>query len=178
MHRMLTTLALVLVLTLGAAACGHASSEEAADDSTVLVTAVDYGYEDLPSSVAAGTELTLTNDSDVELHEIVLVRIPADEDRPVSELVTLPPEELFGLVMPNLVGVSLAPPNEDGMVVEGSLVVAEAGRYALLCVIPTGADPDEYMAAAEDPDREGPPQVDGGPPHIVQGMFAELTVDA
>ncbi len=171
-------LALACALVLALVACGDDGGEALADEGTVAVVAVDYAFEGVPASVPVGTQLTLTNESDVELHEIVLVRIPDDEDRPVSELVTLPPEELMGLAVPNLVGVSLAPPSSEGMVVEGDLVVAEDGRYALLCVIPTGADPDEYLAAAQDPEREGPPQVDGGPPHIVHGMFAELTVDA
>jgi hypothetical protein len=63
----------------------------------------------------------------------------------------------------------------DSDVVEGTGTLSEAGRYALICVIPTGADPDEYLAAAA-ASEGGPPDVEGGPPHIVQGMFAELTV--
>jgi hypothetical protein len=42
-------------------------------------------------------------------------------------------------------------------------------------VIPTGADPDEYLAAAAEAEG-GPPDVAGGPPHIAAGMFAELVV--
>ena len=41
-------------------------------------------------------------------------------------------------------------------------------------MIPTGADPAVYLEAAAASD--GPPQVDGGPPHVAHGMFAELTV--
>ena len=56
----------------------------------------------------------------------------------------------------------------------GDGTLAEPGRYVVLCLIPTGADPAEYLAAAATSD--GPPQVDGGPPHIAHGMFAELVV--
>ncbi len=44
--------------------------------------------------------------------------------------------------MGGLAGVSVAPPEAPGNVVEGELVLDEPGRYALLCFIPTGADPD------------------------------------
>ena len=77
--------------------------------------------------------------------------------------------------MPNLVGVAIAGPNADGQVVNGEMAVSEAGRYMIICVIPTGADPDEYLAAAAE--SEGPPEVDGGPPHIVHGMYAEVTAE-
>lgn len=166
--------AALCALALSMAACADTDEPSAADDGPIQITAVDYGYEGLPAEVAVGTEFELTNASSAELHEIVLVRLPDEEERPVSELVQLPPDQLMGLAVPNLVGVSLAPPDADGMVVEGELTVAEAGRYMLLCVIPTGADPDEYLAAAEETEG-GPPQVDGGPPHIVHGMYGEVS---
>jgi hypothetical protein len=176
MKKSIGALVSALALTVTIAACADDGEPAAATGEPVTVTAVDYAFEGLPATVPVGTELDLTNTSAVELHEIVLVRVPDGEDRPVSELVRLPPEELMGMVMPNLVGVSLAPPNGDGMVVRGDLVLADAGRYMLLCVIPTGADPDEYLAAAEEAE-DGPPQVDGGPPHIVHGMYAEVTAE-
>ena len=52
--------------------------------------------------------------------------------------------------------------------------VAEPGRYLILCAIPTGADPAEYLAAAAT--SEGPPQVEGGQPHFMNGMYAEILV--
>jgi hypothetical protein len=57
----------------------------------------------------------------------------------------------------------------------GDGVLAEPGRYVLFCFIPTGIDPDEYLAAAAT--SEGAPQFeDAGPPHFVHGMLADLTV--
>lgn len=151
--------------------------EPVADTGDVVeVTAVDYAYEDLPATVPAGTRLTLANASTAELHELVAFRLPDDEDRTVAELVSLPQEE----VLPTLgapVAVLLTPPGGEQIPAVGDGTLAEPGRYAIVCVIPTGADPDEYLQAAAENEEEGPPQVAGGPPHIAQGMFAELVVE-
>ncbi len=74
-------------------------------------------------------------------------------------------------------GVVIAPPSADGIVVEGSNVFTEPGRYLILCAIPTGADPQAYLAAAAESEG-GPPDVPGGPPHFVSGMFGEVVVEA
>lgn len=145
------------------------------DSQTVMVTAIDYAFVGLPSRVKAGTTLTLHNDSDAEVHELVAIRLPDDERRPVADLVRLPPEELAEL-FPLVEAVLIAPPSEDGVAVEGTGTLTEPGRYAVICVIPTGADPEEYLAAAAEAEG-GPPEVAGGPPHIAQGMFGEIVVE-
>jgi hypothetical protein len=168
----------LVVVALAAAACG----DDAADPTTttaaaageVEVTAVDYGYVGLPERIAAGTTLTLVNDSSEELHEIVAIRLPDDETRSVAELVQ-DPEALAGL-FPLVVAVVIAPPNASGFAVVGTGELAEPGRYAIICAIPVGADPDEYLAAAAESEG-GPPDVPGGPPHFVVGMFAEMVVE-
>lgn len=165
----------LLLAPLAVTACGSDGNDaEPAPVEPVEITAIDYAFVGVPDEVPAGTELTLSNDSEVEVHELVAIRLPDDEDRSVAELVTLPPEELAAF-FPAVDTVLIAPPMADGMAVEGTGVLTEPGRYALICVIPTGADPDDYLAAAAEAEG-GPPQVDGGPPHIVEGMFAELTV--
>lgn len=145
---------------------------------TVEVTAVDYAFEDLPDTVEAGTTFSLTNASAAEAHELVAFLLPETETRSAEELLNLPEEEL-GAVFggePEPATVILAGPGQTdtpGPVVgDGSL--AEPGRYVVACFIPVGADPEAYFSA--DP-SEGPPQVEGGPPHFTQGMFAELTVE-
>jgi hypothetical protein len=45
----------------------------------------------------------------------------------------------------------------------------------VVCAIPTGADPTEFLRQVELA-QGGPPQVPGGPPHFVNGMFAEFVV--
>ncbi len=178
MTRMLRVVVLV-GLVLGAAACGE---EDAADPvvggpgETVTVKAIDFAFVDLPDRVQAGTAFVLDNTSDAELHEFVALRLPDDESRTAQELVQLPPEELAQF-FPLVETVVIAPPGETGFPVEGTGVLAEPGRYIIICAIPTGADPDEYLAAAAASDG-GPPNVAGGPPHFVQGMFGEVTVVA
>ncbi len=163
-------------LTLLAAACGAPASDTTtpAGPVTVAVEAVDYGFVGLPDEVPAGTTLSLRNSSDGEVHELVAIRLPDDESRSVDELVQLPPGELAAF-FPGVTTVLVAPPGEAGVAVEGDGTLREPGRYAVICVIPTGADPAAYLEAAA-ASEGGPPDVPGGPPHIANGMFAEITV--
>ena len=162
---------------------------EAADDDTpsttagaaasdeVEVVAVDYGYEGIPDTAPAGTKLTLTNESEVELHELVAFRLPDEEARPAEELMQLPEEELGALFGGPPGMVLVAPPaGAPQIAAVGDGTLGEPGRYLVFCGIPTGADPQEYLAAAQ-ASGGAPPEVEGGPPHFVRGMFAELTVE-
>jgi hypothetical protein len=197
-HRPTRSLRLLLGLTLvlgGLAACGD--DDDATDDPEVTdgttdgttddegatgdpevveVEMADYEYIGLPDAVATGTTLTVTNSSEAEIHELVALRIPDGEDRPVSELVTLPPGEAEAALAggpPAMVLV--AAPGGPQIAAVGDGTLTEAGRYAVVCMIPTGADPDEFLAAVAESD--GPPDVPGGPPHLVHGMWAELLVE-
>lgn len=187
--RLIAVLALAGVVV---AACGDDDDDTAAtttttapaDDSdsgdgddgpdTVEVTLVDYAYEDLPSSVDAGTMFTLRNESEGELHEFVAFRLADDETRTIAEIAALPPEELMPLVGEPAAVLLATPGSSDTIPAVGGGVISEPGRYGVICVIPTGADPAEYLEKAQTSD--GPPDVAGGPPHITQGMFAEFTV--
>jgi hypothetical protein len=142
----------------------------------VTIGLVDYAFDDVPAQVEAGTTLTIDNRSDQELHELVAVRLPDAEERTAEELVQLPPEELGRL----FAGVALvqlqAPGSNEVVTAVGDGTLTDPGRYLLVCMIPTGADPDAYLTAAAETE-EGPPQgVAGGPPHLVNGMWAELDV--
>lgn len=169
-------------LAVALAACGTSAdtttttttATAAPEPTTIEVTATDYAYVGLAASVPAGTSFRLVNESTAEVHELVAIRLPDDEARPVSELVQLPPDEMAAF-FPLVETVIIAPPNEEGFAVEGDGSLTRPGRYALICVIPTGADPDEYLTAASEAEG-GPPEVAGGPPHIVNGMFAEIDV--
>lgn len=143
---------------------------------TVEVVLTDFAFEGLPDSVEAGTELELVNEADHELHELVAFLLPDDEQRSVEELTELSPDELVAaLGEPEL--VLLAEPDGPTIPAVGDGTLNEPGRYAIMCFIPTGVDPQEYFDAAEEA-GEGPPQVEGaGPPHFVHGMYAELTVE-
>ena len=160
----------VIVVMLGACL---AEADEA--NETINVTATDYAYNGVPDTVPVGTELTLTNDSDDEIHEIVLVDLPGDELRQVREVATGDRSRVMELVSEHSTAVSVAPPGEDGDLIRGDLTLDDPGSYALLCVVPVGADPEEFMEAL--PDADGPPEVDGGEPHTAAGMYATLTVE-
>jgi len=183
--------AAVLGLSLLAAACGDDDADDASPETTeastgdpasddapvVEVTAVDFAFEGLPSTIEAGTRLTLANDAPAELHEIVAIRLPDDETRTVEELMQLPESELGPLLEsgpPAL--VILTPPGSDEIVAVGDGTLTEPGRYVVLCGIPTGVAPQDYLDAVEAAGGQKP-EVEGGPPHFVHGMFADLTVE-
>lgn len=193
--RWVRVLAVLFALTMVASACddsdddgtaetdtGTDTEEDAGGDEaaeTVNVTAVDFAFEGLPGSVDAGTEVSLSNESEAELHEFVAVQLPDDEDRSVEELLQLPQDELMGLLGTGVTDVILALPGQTDApgAVEGDAVLDEPGRYAVICAIPTGVDPQVYLDAAAEAEG-GPPQIEGGgPPHFTQGMFAEVTVE-
>jgi len=143
-------------------------------DGVLEVAMVDYAFAGLPESVPSGVRLTVANISETELHEVVVFRLSDGEGRAVAELAGLPPAELLAaLGEPHT--VLLAAPGGPAIPAVGDGILAEPGRYALFCFIPTGADIDEYLTAAATSD--GPPEVAGGPPHFVHGMYAELTVE-
>ena len=197
-RRLAVPAAAVLTLTLGLAACGDSNEDddaaaptttvaaqqptttEATGGETVEITGIDYEFQGVPESVPAGTELSFTNGSDGEVHELVVFRIKEDETRTIEEIAALPEDEQQAVVEPGPPSlVSFALPGEDGMAMVGSGALTAPGRYALACFIPTGADPQAYrdLFAAPPSDDEGPPDIPGGPPHITQGMFAELIVE-
>jgi uncharacterized cupredoxin-like copper-binding protein len=171
--------ALVAAIALAAGACEtdreHLNDEPDAigGPRTIEATGVDYRFEDVPETTAVGSGMTFRNASDVEAHQLILITLPEDEVRPVSELAQLSPREL-GPTLDHVVGISVAAPGEDGRLVTGELTFDEPGRYALLCLVPTGADPDRFVRSAYD---QGLPEVDGGPPHAAEGMYAEVTVE-
>ena len=163
--------------TVADAPAGETSEDEMADEESagdvLEVEAVDYAFEGLPDSVPAGTKLSLTNTSEVEAHELVAFRIPDGETRSVEELLALPEEELMSMMSGPPATVLMAPPQGEQIAAVGDGTLTEPGRYALLCFIPTGADPAALM---EDSGPDGPPPADSGPPHIAHGMHAELIV--
>lgn len=161
-------------LVLGLAACSSSPDDEAVDGD-IVVAGSDYGF-DVTGDVRTGATLTFTNTSDVEFHELVLLRLADGEERSVAELLELPEDEAGDAM--TFVGVAAAGPGEEGRLVDGSLTLDEPGRYVLTCFIPEGADPDmanDAFFGGETPD--GPPQLGDGTPHAMLGMLRELTVE-
>ena len=133
----------------------------------------------MPQTITDGTTITVTNESAVEAHELTAFRLADSETRSLSELQALPPEQ-FGALIPGVPALGIvARPKEKGELVLGDGTLPEPGRYLLVCFIPTGANPDQVIkairAAAADP-TAGPPQIDGGAPHLAAGMIAEVVV--
>lgn len=165
--------AVLAPLALGA--CGDDADAAGLDDGVLTVDLADFTFGDLPDEVPAGTRLAVESDSEKELHELVAIRLPDDDTRSAEDIVHNGLGELLGSgVQP--AAVLLAAPGGDQINAVGDGTLTEPGRYLLLCAIPVGADPAEYLAAAQTSD--GPPQVAGGAPHFTHGMFDELIVTA
>lgn len=160
--------AALLALALVAAACGGGD-----DDGVKTVTAADYKFNNLPKSVDVGTTLTLKNSSDKELHEMVVMRIPDDERRSVAELMALPEAEGNAIFRGPPAMVLIAPPGSAEVIkAVGDGMLMEKGRYAVICTIPTGADPAAFLQAMQSDSQ--PPG--GGAPHFANGMLGQITV--
>jgi hypothetical protein len=144
---------------------------------TIEITGTDFMYTGVPDEVATGAEFTFKNDSQNEVHEIVMVRIADGETRPLSELLELSEEESAEVT--EFKGVLVALPGTEGANPEGpgnSITMDEPGRYAIVCFIPEGADPDVVAEAMQNPEAEGPPDMGDGTPHAFLGMVAEYEV--
>ena len=123
-------------------ACGY----EAVD-----VSAVDYAFVDLPTTLPAGTtSFALANDGD-EPHEMVLFRRADGETRPIEDILALGEEEAGSAI--TFTGVTFAQPGQTGYVA----TELEPGGYATVCFLPVGGGED-------------------GPPHFTEGMVAEFEV--
>lgn len=142
---------------------------------SVAIGGVDYGFTNVPTTIPAGTTLELQNTSATELHELVAFRLD-DDDLPLVELVQLPPEQLTARLGTPVTVVLQAPGSDDQIVAVGDATLQDPGRYVIMCFIPTGVDPQVYLDAAAASDG-APPVVPGGPPHFVNGMYAELLVE-
>lgn len=156
------------------------TATEPMDSEPVAVTAIDYAYEGIPAEVDGSVSFTFTNASEGEVHEMVVIKLPDDEERPITELLALPEEDQEAMLA-GLQAVTIAMPGEAGFDAVGELSFSEPGRYAVLCAIQVGADPEEYMAESQrmrDAGEEGPVMLENaGPPHFTQGMFAEFVIN-
>lgn len=116
------------------------------------VRGIDFAFEGIPDEVDAGrVSIKFTNETEhAEPHEMLLMKRLEGADEPVTELLELPEEELFGKVMPTAVAYA-----DDAGGTNVALVDLEPGSYIAICMIPTEAD---------------------GPPHAVNGMVDEFTV--
>lgn len=187
LRRSLLAIATTALLVLGACATDDEpeeaeTTEEATPEATqtsasgVEVTGEDYSFTGLPDTIDAGSRISFKNGSDKEVHEIVAFKMADTETRTAEEIFKLPEAELNAALGGPPVTVIVAEPEKDGMAVVGDGALKDAGRYVFGCFIPTGADPAEYLKAAQEAGDDAP-VVAGGPPHFTQGMYAEATVE-
>lgn len=117
----------------------------------VDVAGVDYAFQGLPQTLAAGpTSFELVNKASKESHEVAVLRINDDVKEPFADIVKQG-EQARQKVRPE--GQAEAEPGKT----DYAIVKLEPGRYAVSCFIPVGGRED-------------------GPPHAARGMFAEFTV--
>ncbi|HYN32983.1 MAG TPA: hypothetical protein VES40_10175 [Ilumatobacteraceae bacterium] len=164
--------------TVAVADTTHDTTHDTTDHQpvTVAIGGVDYAFTNVPASTPAGTTLELQNTSEVELHELVAFRLPDSDELPLAELVQLPPDELTARLGAPVTVVLQAPGSDEQIVAVGDGSLQKPGRYVIMCFIPTGVDPQVYFDAAA-ASNGAPPAVPGGPPHFVNGMYAELVVE-
>lgn len=126
----------------------------------VEVTADDYAFEGLEATYPAGDYGFVLDNPAEEIHEMVVFRIADGEDRPITELLSLPEEEAGEAA--EMVAMGFACPGEASDPVGVQLT---AGRYAAVCFLPTGSTPDADFA-----------EIGEHAPHFTEGMLHEFTV--
>lgn len=142
-----------LTLAVLAVACNGAAPSSGA----VEVSGVDYRFDGVPASLAAGTSLTFRNVGS-EVHEMVVVRRNEDVTTSFEEILRHGREAAQTQV--TVLGAAVAPP---GGVASEAIALDRPGLYALVCFIPTGTKPGASGAPT-------------GPPHFTQGMIHEIVV--
>jgi hypothetical protein len=124
----------------------------------VDVTATEYQFEGIPESLDTGVTLFRFTNEGAELHEIGIARIKGDES--VEEILELPEEEADSKV--TFVGANFAAQGETTILYTK---LKKAGTYGAVCFLPVGSTSEEAIETAD------------GPPHFVEGMFAEFEVE-
>ena len=181
-----TAAALSLAALIGVPAAAQ-TEETAAGEEAVEVTGVDYAYQNLPTSVPAGTNLAFNN-AGTELHELAVARIADDTAESLEELMAMGDAALEqGLV--ELIGETGPLIANPGEAAEGALVLEREGRYVAICFIPQGFVPSTLADLGVTPDMMGPdanpedlpPEAQAimaNPPHAALGMVQGFTVTA
>ncbi len=148
-----------------ASASPSAVSSPASSGAGVEIVGVEYAFENVPATTAAGTTFTFRNNGQ-ELHEMVVVKKNEGVTESFEELLALPDDQAFAFI--TFAGQAMA---EPGQTAEGSVTVADPGEYLMVCFVPTGMT--ELPEGSLGPDASLP----AGAPHFTQGMLAEFTVE-
>jgi hypothetical protein len=161
--------AALLAVAIAAPAMGQSSAPASVPAGpAITVVATDYHFGGLPTTVPAGTTLSLTNEGK-ELHELVLARKNDGVTQTWDELLQMSDTEVFQYV--SLVGDGTPLFAASGQTAEGSFTLAQEGEYIALCFIPQG-----MTELPTDPNASMDPALLAGTPHFMLGMIQTFTV--
>ena len=150
---------------------------------TIEIEAFDYGYSGFDTDFKVGDILELFNRSEVEFHNLVLIRLDDDDIRTVGEIAEMAPEgsknhrsrgvQFIGAGRTVVaIGQMDAAPGEDAL--NGRIRLQRSGRYIALDTVAQGADPLTVRGAV---DTSAPSYlVAGGPLGYQHGMIIEFIV--
>jgi hypothetical protein len=150
----------------------------------VQIEAFDYGYSGFDVEIVAGDAIELFNRSEVEFHNLVVIRLDDDDIRTVGEIAEIAPEGSknpgsHGVVEFVGAGRTLASigqidaaPGEDAL--NGRIRLQRSGRYIALDTVAQGADPLTVRNAIDT--RVPSYLVAGGPLGYQHGMIIEFIV--
>ena len=142
-----------------AAAAIYPTFEEGCGIPVVEALLTDYAFGGIPATLTSGpTAFVVHNNSAAgEAHEMLLIRVNDDVDLTAEELLALPDEELPQNA--TLVNAAFTPATDT---TAGVVVNLTPGRYVYACFVAEGS-----VNGAEG----------SGPPHFMNGMLGEFTVD-
>ena len=121
----------------------------------VPVTAIDYEFQGVPPTLAAGTaQFKLTNNAPKEEHEMIVVKLtPEGEGQDLEKLLGLPEKKVGKFVDFSTATFMFAPAGQSGF----SPASLETGTYVYACFVPVGGNKK-------------------GAPHFTEGMYGTFTV--
>jgi hypothetical protein len=131
------------------------------------ITGTDYAFQGFEATYEPGpVSFEFANEGE-ELHQLVVFKKGEGVIESFQEILSGPEEAAMEKV--TSVAGTFAEPGQEGAYAVADL---EPGEYGVVCFIPVGTTP-EAAAAAEESGEEP----EGGPPHFIEGMFAEFTVE-
>lgn len=153
------------------ASADGAGPSQAAGPADATITGTDYAFN--ADDVAAGDTVEFVNESDVEAHEMVVMKV-TDDAVTFEEIQQLLAEDTEGPPPEFLeeAGFAFAMPGETAE----QTVTMDQGRYLLLCFIPQNTSPDVAAEMMESSEPPAPPS-DAGPPHVALGMVDLIEVE-
>ena len=152
------------IVVLGSLAVAPVLAGSPAAGSTITVTATEYHYSGLPTSVPAGTSFSLVN-AGTEVHELLIARRNPGTTETWDELVAMPEDQVHSLV--TIFDPILADP---GTTADGVVTVDQEGDYIAICFVPQG------LTTLGDANGAPDPAHDDAPSHFTLGKRHEVRV--